>query len=94
MELVNRGESAEKKGKEMMLEVEFELNVCGVMEEIADQGTLMLLPFCPDEQPLRDGLSHMSEMAVLKRRRMSQRKLRLATVFCVLPRHPLTGVLH
>lgn len=47
MELVNRGESAEKKGKEMMLEVEFELNVCGVMEEIADQGTLMLLPFCP-----------------------------------------------
>ena len=47
MELVNKGESAEKKGKEMMLEVEFELNMCGVVEEISDQGMLMLLPFGP-----------------------------------------------
>ena len=31
----------------MMLEVEFELNVCGVMEEVADQGMLLLLPFGP-----------------------------------------------
>lgn len=37
-----------------MLEVEFELNMCGVVEEISDQGMLILPPFGPwDEQPLR-----------------------------------------
>lgn len=43
---MNNGESAEKKGKETMLEVEFELNMCGV-EEISDQGMLILPPFGP-----------------------------------------------
>lgn len=76
---MNKDENVEKKEKVIVLEVEFELNVCGITKEVVDCGHVDAAAIwsmrCAARELSEGGLTHMSELVVLKRRKMSQKKL-------------------